>query len=186
MKKYIRHNTSKLIETEKIFVKINHPDIPDNYTIDEDGLIYNSKTKKNLFGTIDNHGYKSVKIISKSGEKRKFLVHRLVALTFISNPENKECIDHIDENKLNNCKNNLRWTSRAENIKFYNEKNKRIGFANKKLTKKDVLLSRRLYNKGLTIYDIWKNYLNKKVNYSAVHKMIHNGTHNNIKLTKRN
>jgi len=42
-------------------------------------------------------------------------VHRLVAREFIDNPDNKTEVDHIDHDPKNNCINNLRWSSRAEN-----------------------------------------------------------------------
>lgn len=43
------------------------------------------------------------------------LVHRLVALAFIPNPDNKQFVDHIDTNRLNNNVSNLRWTTISEN-----------------------------------------------------------------------
>ena len=59
----------------------------------------------------NGHGYFAYLI---DGKHR--YIHRLVALTFIPNPENKEQVDHIDGNKANNCVENLRWATRSENL----------------------------------------------------------------------
>ena len=52
----------------------------------------------------------SVKGVAKNAD-----VHRLVAKAFIANPDNKPWVDHIDNNKENNCVENLRWATQAEN-----------------------------------------------------------------------
>lgn len=73
-------------------------------------------TKINQFKA---NGYFNVKV--KVGEKFKTLrVHRLVAMVFVPNPENKKCVDHKDGNKLNNNSNNLRWCTIGENLQFEN------------------------------------------------------------------
>lgn len=54
----------------------------------------------------------------KNGVSEKFFVHRLVAKTFISNPENKEQVDHINANRADNRLDNLRWATHWENQKY--------------------------------------------------------------------
>lgn len=61
------------------------------------------------------HGYKRVELWNNRKHK-KYMVHRLVAQMFISNPENKPFIDHIDGNPLNNRVENLRWVTHTENM----------------------------------------------------------------------
>ena len=51
----------------------------------------------------------------KDGKSKSFLVHRLVAKSFLSNPENKPCINHIDGNPQNNYLENLEWCTYEEN-----------------------------------------------------------------------
>lgn len=77
----------------------------------EDGFVYNPRSNKGWFaGTLMNNGYLVVNI-----RGRIHLVHRLIAEAFIPNSENKEFVDHIDRNRLNNSVSNLRWVTRTEN-----------------------------------------------------------------------
>ena len=51
-----------------------------------------------------------------NGKKRNVRVHRQVAETYIPNPLNKPCVNHIDGNKLNNDVSNLEWVTHSENM----------------------------------------------------------------------
>jgi hypothetical protein len=55
--------------------------------------------------------------LSKEGIISRQIVHRLIALTFIPNPENKKEVNHLDGNKLNNKPDNLAWVTRSENTR---------------------------------------------------------------------
>lgn len=55
-------------------------------------------------------------ILSYEGERKYISVHRLVAETFIPNPEGKPCIDHINTIKTDNRVENLRWCTHQENM----------------------------------------------------------------------
>lgn len=85
-----------------------------HYQISEDGKLFNTKTGKYPKGYINKMGY-LVYYFSFNGVKRELYAHRMVAQTFIPNPENKECVNHKDGNKLNNNINNLEWVTKAEN-----------------------------------------------------------------------
>lgn len=88
-----------------------------NYLISIYGDIYSLKKRKMLKKKINNNGYQSVCLFDKYGKEKTVLVHRLVALTFIPNPQNKPQINHKDGNKLNNSVSNLEWVTSSENQK---------------------------------------------------------------------
>ena len=60
--------------------------------------------------------------LSKNNVKKQFLIHRLVAIAFIPNPNEYPQINHIDENPQNNRVDNLEWCTQEYNIKYYLER----------------------------------------------------------------
>ena len=85
-----------------------------NYLIYPDGKVFSKMSNKYLSSKIERNGYERVALFSLNKGKH-FSVHRLVALHYINNPDNKSCVDHIDRNKLNNNVENLRWVTNSEN-----------------------------------------------------------------------
>lgn len=88
------------------------PNLP--YEISSLGKIRNLQGKV-LKTYIQNSGYEQIKINYQGLHIHKS-IHRLVAETFIPNPLNKEYVNHIDGNKLNNTVDNLEWCTNSENI----------------------------------------------------------------------
>ena len=88
------------------------PGIPKNYEVSNMGDV-RMESLNNEYVNIEGYfnqrtGYKYVTI-----NKHKFPIHRLVAMAFIDNPKNYDCVIHKDDNKLNNNVDNLEWCSRA-------------------------------------------------------------------------
>ena len=98
-------------------------------TVIYDGKVYHNYEVSNL-GRVRSLNYKrtgEIKILSNSKMKKtgylvarlgktQYYVHRLVAETFIPNPNNLPEVNHIDENKENNSVENLEWVSHKQNI----------------------------------------------------------------------
>jgi len=59
-----------------------------------------------------------IELTDRDGDRKKFPVHRLVASTFIPNPNNYPQINHKDEDKTNNSISNLEWCTAKYNINY--------------------------------------------------------------------
>ena len=84
----------------------------------------------------DSNGY-SVVVFSKNGKTKSYRIHRLVAQTFIPNPNNYRCVNHKDENKQNNNLNNLEWCNHIYNNN-YGTKKERLKLSQQKRVGKKV------------------------------------------------
>lgn len=94
--------------------------------------------------------YYSVQLC-KDGVKQPFLVHRLIALTFIPNPDNKPCVDHRNGCTFDNSVENLRWATFCEN-------------SNNPITLKRMGDSK---SKKVYVYDTNNNYIGEYVSILA-------------------
>ena len=105
---------------ESIYKQI--PGYP-SYWINQDGVVINKEGETKAW-----HGknYNQCSLYnSETKEMNTFSQHRLLALTYLPNPNNYPDVDHINQNKRDNRLENLRWVPKSDN-----EKNKGISKRN--------------------------------------------------------
>lgn len=92
------------------------------YIISIDGVV--KSLARNGIGSLDREmgtqtnscGYLTI-LLSKNNVRARHLLHRIIALCFVSNPLRKPFVNHKDGNKLNNSVNNLEWVTASENVR---------------------------------------------------------------------
>jgi len=120
-KKSFHDRLLDIIEPELFeYVYIN--DEQTNFMISSHGRLFSLNYKKTnkikeLKTTINKDNHKAV-VVKHHGKNYMVRIHRLVALAFIPNPENKPCVHHIDGNPLNNFVSNLMWVTEEEHTKL--------------------------------------------------------------------
>ncbi len=89
----------------------------EGYKIIENGdvISYKQALPVKLKHTINKAGYPWITLQCKN-QRKQACIHRLIALAFIPNPENKATVNHIDGNKTNHSISNLEWATQSENI----------------------------------------------------------------------
>lgn len=81
-------------------------------------MVARKKRGRIIKPVLDGQGHYLQAPLSKNGECRRYLVHRLVAQAFLSNPHNYPEVNHKDENKTNNAVQNLEWCDHTYNNNY--------------------------------------------------------------------
>lgn len=107
------------------------------------------------------NGYQRV-ILSLDGKATHVSVHRLVALAFVANPENKEYVHHINSDKMNNHMDNLEWVTPLENSRDARRNNLYISGSRSPNSKLEIEVIPNIldlyFNKGLFQSEIGEKY----------------------------
>lgn len=151
-----------------VFGEIKSPD----QTVDI-GLSRSQFKKERIIKShISNTGYVTVGLTFGRAKSRGFHVHRLLAQTFLPNPNGYRCINHKDGNKLNNSLNNLEWVTHAQNNKHAYDIGLKKPF--RKVTTDQVkqmrALSKCLYIPNMllaSMYGISRSAVSKIVNFKT-------------------
>lgn len=118
----------------------------DNYQITDDGRVW-SKKNKIWLKPVEVCGYLRVSLY-KNGKMYLKLIHRLVAETFIENPNNYSEINHKDENPKNNNSCNLEWCEHTYNMRYGTRTSRQIDSISKEVYQ---------YTKDLVLVDKYKS-----------------------------
>lgn len=160
--------------------KKEHP-VYKGYWFDKDGNAFSTrqggkmKSKKPVINKSSGGYYYMT--VSQNGKVCSKSVHRMVAETWIPNPDNKETVDHINMNKLDNSVSNLQWATRKEQMQNLIKNGKfpdRSGESNGRsiLTRKDVETIRYLRSNDYTYKQIHKHF--PQVSISTLENVVKN------------
>lgn len=92
------------------------------YEVSSEGRVRSLKTGRIMQPWVLRTGYLQVGL-TLNGNRKRFLVHRLVASAFIENTEGKDFVNHINSRKDDNTVGNLEWVTKSENQIHYHENN---------------------------------------------------------------
>lgn len=85
------------------------------YSISTEGRVMKNSTRKIMKPSKMRNGYMVINLFTRDGRRKKELVHRLVAITFIPNPKRLPQVNHIDRVRNHNSMDNLEWVTPQEN-----------------------------------------------------------------------
>lgn len=131
------------------------------YSVTKHGEIYSHRSGKILKKHSNGYGYLIVALY-KDKKRKSSYVHRLVAKCFVSNDDNKKCVNHINGDRTDNRVSNLEWVTQKENIHHAYKTGLSKGFGEThgmaKLTDKDVKEIKLLLSKKIGQKDIAEKF----------------------------
>lgn len=122
----------------------------EDYLISKKGEVYSTKTNKFFNPSKTKDGYLKV-ALRGNGKSYYFRVHKLVAMTYLDNPNNLPEVNHKDFNRCNNCLENLEWISHNNNIEYSKKSNR---FKTEKPLRKAYTFTNVFNGKSFTILGI--------------------------------
>lgn len=166
-----------MIFIEEIFVKANYYGL--DYMIGNCGTIIGPK-RGVIKQRVNGDGYAAVTLGDFTNRHVNKAVHRLVAEQFVKNPDPDYYlkVNHKDFNRLNNKAENLEWVTHQENVTYsanagHYENKSGESNSNARTTMEDVDLIRKMYNNGVPIYKIAKEFGKP---WATVGNIVHNKT----------
>lgn len=156
----------------------------EEYIISNYGRVFSGKSGKYLNRHVGSRGYLQLSINGIT-----YTVHRLVALTFIPNPEEKPEVNHKDNDRTNPRADNLEWVTHPENMEhaktsggFKNCKTRTVKKGKKsirKLTMEQIQEARELHRKQKITWSIKNLALRYGISKSSMADIIHERTYRN-------
>lgn len=139
------------------------------YLISNKSRIKRKRDNAIISTTLTEDYYHSIKLVNDNNSRITTRLHRLVAITFIPNDENKPEVNHIDCDKNNNLPENLEWVTGGEN-QIHSYANNLRQPANVNYEKELVISVCELIEKGLENVEIVKQ-INNKMNRQQVNRI---------------
>ena len=134
------------------------------YKITNDGRVYSEYLGDFIKPFYSKGGYVRVKL-NYGDRSKKVMMHRLVALAFIPNPENKPQVDHINRNRADNRVENLQWVTAKENSQLAVERGSKDSMKYIFINKKTIASIMSCTPTNLTINTVYKQALVHKADH---------------------